>query len=181
MRNQAFVNARADDKFWAAQKLVALTTPLLRAAVHAGQFGDSAAEEFLVRALGERRDAIARAYLTAINPIVDPTLDSDGSLTFRNAAVEGAFGRAPRGYRAVWSAFDNATGATDRIAETSDVITRLHAPAGLPQRDGAFIKVELSAMDAPYASWETPVNAYFRLRDGNWRLVGFERMAEQQQ
>ena len=181
VRNQAFVNARADDKFWAAQKLVALTTPLLRAAVHAGQFGDSAAEEFLVRALGERRDAIARAYLTAINPIVDPTLDSDGSLTFRNAAVEGAFGRAPRGYRAVWSAFDNATGATDRIAETSDVITRLHAPAGLPQRDGAFIKVELSAMDAPYASWETPVNAYFRLRDGNWRLVGFERMAEQQQ
>ena len=95
MRNQAFVNARADDKFWAAQKLVALTTPLLRAAVHAGQFGDPAAEEFLVRALGERRDAIARAYLTAINPIVDPTLDSDGSLTFRNAAVDGAFGRAP--------------------------------------------------------------------------------------
>ena len=31
--NQAFLHARADDKFWAAQKLVALTTDMLRAAV----------------------------------------------------------------------------------------------------------------------------------------------------
>ena len=32
--NQAFLHARADDKFWAAQKLISLTTDLLRAAVH---------------------------------------------------------------------------------------------------------------------------------------------------
>ena len=66
--NQAFLHARADDKFWAARKLMALTTDMLRAAVRAGEFGDPASEEFLVRALAERRDAIGRAYLTAVNP-----------------------------------------------------------------------------------------------------------------
>ena len=178
--NQAFVNARADDKFWAARKLAALTTPLLRAAVAAGEFGDAPAEEFLVRALAERRDAIGRAYLTAVNPIVDPALAADGTLTFGNAAVDGQFARAPQGYRAVWSAFDNSTGTATRIAETSAVTTGLHAPAGIPQRDGDFLQVELSAIGAPHASWERPVNAYFRLRGGVWRLVGFERIPEQQ-
>jgi len=94
--------------------------------------------------------------------------------------VDAQLASAPRGYRAVWSTFDNATGTTKRIAEVSDITTRLHAPVRLPQRDGDFIQVQLSAIDAPYASWEEPVNAYFRLREGTWRLVGFERMAEQQ-
>ena len=58
--NQAFLHARADDKFWAAQKLMSLTTDLLRAAIKAGDFRDPASEEFLVRALAERRDAIGR-------------------------------------------------------------------------------------------------------------------------
>ena len=53
--NQAFLHARADDKFWAAQKLVALTTDLLRAAVRAGEFGDP----------GRRRVSGARAGRTA--------------------------------------------------------------------------------------------------------------------
>ena len=73
--NRAFLQARADDRFWAARKLVALRTDLLRAAVAAGDFGDPESEAFLVRALAERRDAIARAYLTAVNPIADPVLE----------------------------------------------------------------------------------------------------------
>src|SRR6185295_13513629 len=54
--NQAFLHARADDKFWAAQKLMALTNDMLRAAVGAGDFRDPKSEEFLVKALAERRD-----------------------------------------------------------------------------------------------------------------------------
>ena len=179
VRNQAFVNARPDDKFWAARKLAALSTPLLRAAVRAGEFGDPAAEDFLVRALAQRRDAIARAYLTAVNPIADPRL-ADGTLTFTNAAVEGDVARAPRSYRASWWTFDNATGETVRITEMSGATTSLTAPANLPAQDGVFIKVQLSAIDAQFESWETPVDAYFRLRGGRWRLVGFERMPEGQ-
>jgi hypothetical protein len=177
--NRAFLNARRDDKFWAAQRVVALSTPLLRAAVQAGQFGDPAAEDFLVRALAERRDAIARTYLTAVNPIVDPRLD-DGTLTFGNAAVDADVARAPRSYRASWWTYDNVTGETERIAETIGGTTSLDAPAGLPAQDGVFIKVQLSAIEAQFESWEKPVDVYFRLRGGQWRLVGFERMPEGQ-
>jgi hypothetical protein len=180
VRNQAFLNARADDKFWAARKLAALSTPLLIAAVHAGQFGDPDAETFLVRALAHRRDAILRAYLTSINPIVDPGLEDGETLTFGNAAVDADVAAAPRGYHAVWSRFDNATGATERIAETSSTTNALAAPAGLPRQDGDFIKVELTAVDAQFKSWETPVNAYFCNRNERWHLVGFERIPEGQ-
>jgi hypothetical protein len=177
VRNQAFVNARPDDRFWAARKLATLSTPLLRAAVRAGQFGDPGAEDFLVRALAQRRDAIARAYLPAVNPIAEPRL-ADGTLSFTNAAVDADVARAPRSYRASWWTYDNATGKTDRIAETSGATTSLPAPPNLPAQDGVFIKVQLSATDAEFESWQMPVDAYFRLRGGEWRLVGFERMPE---
>jgi hypothetical protein len=176
--NRAFLHARADDKFWAAQRLVALTTDILRAAVAAGDFRDPASEAFLVKALAERRDAVARTYLTAINPIADPAIAADGTLTFRNAAVDADFARAPEGYRAIWSRFDNATGASERIGESSAQTTSVAAPAGLPGTPGSFIKVELASIGASQASWEKPVDAYFRLGDGGWRLVGFERMPE---
>jgi hypothetical protein len=175
--NQAFLHLRADDKFWAASKLITLSTDLLRAAVRAGDFRDPASEAFLVRALAERRDAIGRAYLTAINPIVDPVLAADGTLTFRNAAVDADFAKAPEGYRAEWYRFDNATGQGDRIGESTGRTTSLSAPAGLPRIDGAFVKVELSSVNATRSSWETPVNAYFKYQAGEWRLVGFERIA----
>ena len=177
--NQAFLHARRDDQFWAARKLSAMTPELLRAAVHAGEFGDPNAEEFLVRALGERRDAILRAYLTAINPISDPALGADGTLTFTNVAVEANVASAPAGYRASWSTYDNTTGTSEFIAETTGSTTALRIPAGLPGVDGAFVKVSLSAAGGDYVSWQTPVNAYFRLRNGSWRWVGFERISEE--
>jgi hypothetical protein len=175
--NQAFLHAQGDDKFWAARKLSALTTPMLRAAVAAGEFGDPDSEAFLVRALAERRDAIVRAYLTPINPIFEPALDVSGTtITFRNAAIDADVAKAPDAYRATWSTFDNATGTTRRIGESFAAITSLTAPHALPGTDGAFIKVELSAIAASHPSWARPVNAYFQLRQGGWQLVGFERM-----
>jgi hypothetical protein len=173
--NQAFLHAREDDKFWAAQKLIALKTDLLRAAVRAGDFRDSTSEEFLVQALAERRDAIARTYLTAINPIADPVLDADGTLSFRNAAVDADLARAPEGYRATWSTFDNATRQTTRIAETTSRTTTMTIK-GLPNTAGVFIKVELSAIGGSNESWHDPVQGYFRYIDGGWKLVGFERL-----
>src|SRR4029078_908826 len=132
-------------------------------------------EEFLVRALAQRRDAIARAYLAALNPIADPRLDG-GALTFAHGAGYADVAPAPRAYRALWWTYDNATGETGRIAETSGPSTSIDAPAGLPSQDGAVSKVQWSAVDAQSKSWEQPVDAYFRLRGGQWRLVGFERM-----
>jgi hypothetical protein len=174
--NRAFLQARADDRFWAARKLVSLRVDHLRAAVAAGQFGDPASEAFLVRALADRRDAIARAYLTAVNPIADPALATDGRLTFSNVAVDNDVARAPREYRAQWFAFDNATGATTLIGETASRSTTMTAPADLPARPGVYIKVQVRSAGAPNTAWEKPVDAYFRMVGGEWRLVGFERM-----
>lgn len=176
--NQAFLHARGDDTFWAARRVMAITTPMIRAAVHAGQFDDPQSEEMLVRTLVERRNAIGRAYLIAINPIVDPAIGPTSELTFSNAAVDADVARAPRGYRAAWSTYDNTTGETIRIGETSSRTTAVAVPHGLPTADGAFIEVSLSAVGAPDASWEKPVSAFFRLRNGSWKLVGFERMPE---
>jgi hypothetical protein len=176
--NQAFLHARADDKFWAARKLMALTTPILRAAVHAGDFGDPAAEAFLTRALAERRNAIGRAYLIAVNPISDPALDGASRLTFQNVAVDNDLARTPGAYRAIWSTFDNTTGTTEFIGETTSPTTTVDPPAGLHRNEGAFLELKISAIGGSHPSWETPVNAYFRLRNGDWQLVGFQRMPE---
>jgi hypothetical protein len=176
--NQAFLHARADDKFWAAQKLVALTNPLLQAAVQSGDFRDPASEAFLVRALAERRDAIARAYLTAVNPITAPVLSGYDTLTFINAAVEADLARAPQGYRATWSRFDNATGSSQLLATTTARSTEIEAPATLPVTPGAFVMVEISAEGGEYPAWSIPVRAYYQRTAGSWKLVGFERLPE---
>lgn len=177
--NQAFLHARPDDRFWAARKLTAISTDMIRAAVATGQFGDPDAEAFLVRALAERRDAIGRAFLTGVNPIADMALDADGTLTFRNAAVEADVARTPGEYQAVWSRFDNATGQSQVVGVTMSGATALAAPMRLPARNDAFIRVQVSADGAEHESWSAPVDAYFRLRAGSWQLVGFERMPEQ--
>jgi hypothetical protein len=173
--NQAFLHARSDDRFWAARKLAAMRTELIAAAVRSGEFGDPEAEAFLIRALAQRRDAVERAYLTAVNPIAEPAI-AEGVFTFSNVAVDADVAPAPQEYRTVWSAFDNTTRTLRRIAETSSHSTALEVPRGLPASDGAFIRVAVSAIDAAQPAWAVPVHAYFQLRNGAWRLVGFERM-----
>ncbi len=79
---------RDDDAFWAARRVAAFTDDMIRTAVHTGQFSDPAAEKYLADVLIQRREKIKSIYLTAINPIVNPTLDAKG-LTFENAAVTG--------------------------------------------------------------------------------------------
>jgi hypothetical protein len=174
--NPAFIRARVDDKFWAARKAMAITNEMVRAAVAEGKFNDPRSEEFLVQAIIERRDAIGRRYLPAINPIVDPDLDSSGMLTFGNAAEEARFARAPRMYEAVWSIFDNKTGESSRIAETTSTERRMQAPADLPSTVGTFIEVELSAVSAAHPTWAQPVSIYYRRETTGWKLVGLERM-----
>lgn len=174
----AFVNMRADDGFWAAQRVMAFTDEMIRAVVKAGQFSDPKAEALLAEVLIKRRDKIGRAYLTQINPIVDPALDGANVLTFGNAAVAHKFATAPSGYQAVWYAFDNQTGTSKRIADTQSATTRMPAPAGLPAQPGAYVRVELSATSPAQASWATPVQAWFRRLDNGWKLVGFERLPD---
>lgn len=174
--NAAFLRARTDDRFWAAAKLGALTPDLIAAAVDAGRYEDPRSRDAILTFLMQRRKAILRHGLTAINPVANPRLDAAGTLTFDNAAVDADVARIPDGYRTAWAWFDNATGATTPIGEGWSRSTEAPAPAPLPPVHGRFVKVEISAVGGADPSWAVPVHAYFRGTDRGWGLVGFERM-----
>ncbi len=174
----AFLRARADDKFWAARKLMAISDEMIRAAIETGQFDGPENVEFLVKALIERRNSIGRRYLPAVNPVVDPVLSNDGILKFTNAAVDAGFAKPPANYTVTWYKFDNSTGDSTRIGSSGNSATQVKAPAGLPSGDSVYLKLEIGAQDPTYPSWNEPVHAYFHRTSGSWKLVGFERMPE---
>lgn len=176
--NPAFIRSRADDTFWAARKLAGLSDDVIRAAVKAGKYSDPRAERFLGDALIERRNKIARAWLTAVNPIVDPELGVTGWLTFHNAAVELAGAQRPSGYKAVWHRFDNASGDVERITETTGTDERIRVPDGLPGANGSFVRVDVAATGGPHPSWSKPVHLYFKRTAAGWKLVGLDRMPD---
>jgi hypothetical protein len=176
--NAAFLRARPDDKFWAASKLRALTPDLLRAAVETAQFGDADAERAVLRFLIERRIAILRRYLTAVNPISEPALGADGRLTFANTAVDTDVARLPDAYHARWLQFDNATHETNLLGESVARQPVIDTPAALPRVAGTYVKVEISAASHEQPAWADPVHAYFRHEGDRWALVGFERMPQ---
>lgn len=171
LTNAAFRHMRPDDTFWAASKLVAISDEMIKAAVAEGQFGDPPSEEFLAKAISQRRTRILQTFLPAVNPIVDPAIAS-GRLTFGNLAVSAGMAAAPTGYRAAWSTFDNATGETKAIGATEGANSPLTTPE-LPA--GGFIKVEISARGGP-ESWAKPISVYFRKKGADWSLVGLERL-----
>ena len=76
--NSAFRSARLDDKFWAAQRLQAFTDEMLNTLVGVGRStirNPRRCSKFLI----ERRNAILRRYLPAVNPVVDVRLSPSGS------------------------------------------------------------------------------------------------------
>ena len=173
----AFVRARPDDTFWAALRVMAFSDEQVRAAVHEGQFADPAAERLLGDVMIKRRDAIGRAYLPKITPLTDFALAGDGTLTFRNVAVELVHLPQPDGgYRAEWSTFDNATSTKKSLGKTDATgAGRMTAP-GLPDGEGTIVEVALTAPDSRHPTWSQPIDLYFRRSGGAWQLVGVERL-----
>ena len=177
MPTVAYMELRDDDAFWAARRVAAFTDELIRTVVHAGEFSDPAAEKHLGDVLIQRRNTIARVYLTAINPIVSPRLDGT-RLTFDNAAVVAGVAKGDTTYRAAWSLFDNATGATKPLATTESTTTTLAVPAGVPTTPGSFVEVTISAENAAFPTWKQPIRTHFRRDGANWTLVGLERLPD---
>jgi hypothetical protein len=169
--NAAFRHSRPDDTFWAATKLLAISEDMIRAAVAEGQFGDPASEAFLAQAIIDRRLRILQTYLAKVNPIVDPALDAQGRLTFRNAATEAAVADRAPAYRALWYTFDNRADRATLVATTEETQGPMLMP---PMATSDYIKVDIAAVGGPDA-WSRPVSAYFRRNSSGWTLVGFER------
>ena len=178
MPNPAFLRARPDDTFWAARRVMAFTDEMIRAAVQTGQYSDPAAEKHIADTLIARRDAIGRAWLTNVNPVVDPALDASGTLTFANAAVQRRRWQGS-GFLRDRVACVRQRDWRNQAAGRADAspTAQCQRAAGLPTAAGAFVRVDISALGTD-PSWAVPVHAYFRRIGDGWRLVGFERLPD---
>ncbi len=174
----AYIDMRPDDAFWAARRVMAFSDEMIRAAVTTGGLTETGAEQYLADVLIKRRNAIGRAYLAAINPIVEPKLSASGALTFTNAAVQYGVAEPAESYKAVWSTFDNATGATTPIGDSEGRERRSRRHRAWPVPPGSFIRIELSAVSAAHPAWAQPVVLHFRRSTDGWKLVGLERQPD---
>jgi hypothetical protein len=172
----AFLHARAGDNFWAARRVMAFSDEMIRAIVKTAQYSDPAAEKLLTDTLIARRNKIGQAYLPAVNPLVDFELEG-GTLRFVNAAVQAGAAPYPAGgYTAEFAAFDNMTNQTRPITTAATTHGEsIQAPAGLPGEDGAFVKVQIAALQPRHAAWSVPIDVYFKRAAGKWKWVGLER------
>ena len=177
----AYMELREDDAFWAARRIAAFSDDLIRAAVHTGQLSDPMAEKYLADVLMKRRDKIARVYLSAVNPIVSPRLETSttgGRLSFDNAAVTASVAEPPSAYHASWMLFDNASAETRPISDTQSATTTIDVPLNLPTSAGTIVAVDIAADSEAQPSWNQPVRVYFRRASQSWTLVGLERIPE---
>src|SRR5262245_3883934 len=174
----AYMEMRDDDAFWAARRVAAFSDELIRAAVHTGQYSDPMAERYLADVLIKRRNVVARTYLTAVNPIIEPRLDGNGRLTFENAAIAAGVADTRVSYRASWFRFDNATGATQPLSDADSTTSSFEPARGLPDAPGSLVRVEISAKAEAYPPWGRPISVTFRRGAADWTLVGLERSPE---
>ena len=174
----AFRHARSDDNFWAARRVMAFSDEMIRAIANTGHYHDESAARLLAEILIQRRDRIGRAYLTAVNPVINMALDRDGRLTFENAAVMAGVASEPtQGYIVHWATFDNTTGQGAPLgAPTATKGRESPAPVALPSAPGSFVKVQISAATPEHPSWAVPVEAFFRRSATGWALVGVDRL-----
>ena len=168
-----YMEMQPEDGFWAARRVAAFSNDDIRALVRTGQYSDGAAEAYLATTLIRRRDKIARAYLPAVNPIVNPRLGPRGELTFDNAAVAAGAGPAPAGYQAEWAQFDNNTGETKPLGSTTGPGALLEAPPSLPAQPGQMIQIDVRSDGA--GAGAKPVRLHFRRSATGWSLVGLQR------
>ena len=172
--NVAFDNARGDDLFWAARRVMAFSDEQIQAAVKSAEYSSEGAAAYMTDVIIARRDKVGLRWLTAVNPLVRFALDAEGVLTFGNAATETRRASAPDGYSVAWSTFDNTTGLATGVGTTASVDTeRAQAPAAV--LEGEFMEAAVHTAHPRFPEWRRPVVAHFRRAAGGWRLVGIRR------
>ncbi len=174
--NPAFDNMRPDDAFWAARLVAKFSDETIRAVVAKAQYSEPEAAEYITATLIQRRDKVVETWLTGANPIVEPDLAADGTLTFANAAVSAGVATPPSAYVLSWSRFDNDADADiGRREEMRISQPRALAPASI--LDGSrFVSVAIQTLHADYPHWERPVKVYFRRSSEGWQAGGLDRL-----
>jgi hypothetical protein len=173
--NVAFDNMRPDDAFWAARIVSRFTDAHVRAVVEKAQYSDPQATDYLTQVIIKRRDKVLATWLNVVNPVVNPALQADGTLTFENAAIDARVAEGGDGYTLQWFRFDNAANqATDVGAGQTTTALTARAPDGL-LGSGEYLGVTITGQHAQHPGWSRPARFYFRRSSGSWQLVGVER------
>jgi hypothetical protein len=195
--NPAFDNMRADDAFWAARLVTKFSDEAIRAVVAKARYSEPGAADHIAATLIKRRDKVLRAWLTGVNPVADPRLSADGTLTFENAAVTSGVTTAPQAYELAWSAFDNNAGietssdggsettrategggvgalVSDRPASDRVTANRASAPSELLKAN-PYVQVAIRTVHPDFPAWNMAVVVTFRRTDTGWQTVGIDR------
>ena len=173
--NPAFDLMRPDDAFWGAMLVARFSDDAIRAIVAKGGYSDPEAARYIADTLIKRRDKVLKAWLTGVNPIVNPRLTASGALTFENAAVAADVATPPMAYVLTWSRFDNATGT--KVGDTQEVrVTEARGDVPPAIAQGAeFVSVAIRSIHPDFPDWQAPVNVYFRKAADGWQPVGLDR------
>jgi hypothetical protein len=177
--NPAFENMRPDDAFWGARLVARFSDEAIRAVVAKARFSEPGAADHIAATLIKRRNKVVRAWLTGVNPVVDPTISEDGRLTFLNAAANAGAASPMASYVLNWSRMDNATGAAEgqTVQQTaeggSDKVSIQAPPAVLA--GAQFVQVEIVTTHREFPAWKAPVTLTFRREAAGWRHVGLDR------
>jgi hypothetical protein len=173
--NPAFDNMRGDDAFWAARLVSRFSNEAIRAIVDRAHYSEPGAADHIANTLIKRRDKVLAAWLTAVNPLAEPRLGADGTLTFENAAVAARVASPPASYALTWSRFDNASGtASGNPVETQATDARAAAPPAILQ-GAAYVTVAVRTVHRDYPQWNVPVTFTFRRAGDAWQAVGLDR------
>jgi hypothetical protein len=137
---EAFRLATRSDGFWAAKLLLSFSDEDIRAIVRAGKYTDPKDAETLAKTLIERRDIMARYWLSGANPL-DGFLFSGGKLSFRDLAAEHGL-TLSKG--TVYSVEVTREGAKEKIAqfETRDLSIDIQ-PGWIPANGKAQILIRM--------------------------------------
>ncbi len=172
--NPAFDNMRPEDAFWAARLVARFDEPAIRGIVGKARYSDPQVVEYVVQTLLKRREKVLQAWLNAVNPVVDPHLAADGTLTFGNAAVAAGVAPPVERYRLAWFRLDNATGEKTALgAEQAISGGRAMAPDLVAAGDYVGVTVAGDVPERP--GWTRPATFVFRRTVDGWQTVGVER------
>ena len=145
--NPAFLRARADDLFWGARRVMAFTDEMIGAVVASASYGDERAARHITETLIARRDRDWPRVADGREPDRRPFVRRRGSCRSGTPLLTPAVASPPQGYRATWFSFDNATGETAHLGDTTAVDERMASPDAVATMTARFLRVDVAAVE----------------------------------
>jgi hypothetical protein len=164
--NPAFLRRQPDDEYWAAKIVLSFTDQDIRTLVETGEYSDPRVVDYLVAALSQRRDKIARTYFSKVLPL-DHFRVSNDELLFDDLAVHYGF-RPALQYGVSWSKFDNGSRNFTPLPEE----TSFRLPRSFPlSADEEFFAASIHAL----TDERKTVKVFLRKSSSSAEIVGLQR------